>query len=154
LSLLLILPYLLDLAGAGGRGPGPLGMFQLTVRDFSLALFVPTGTLSAAWRRILVLGPLLPMNYLLEFGLFFVVAGYKWRERRSTGEPFSRQDVALAIMAAVSIFLCTFLRSSLIGSNDLGWRGMMVAEIVLFFWAVDLFGERERLTFLTSRQKL
>jgi hypothetical protein len=56
-------------------------------------------------------------------------------------------------MAVTSAVICTFLRSSVIGNNDLGWRGFLIAEFVLLLWAVDLFGDRERLPFLSPIQK-
>ena len=148
-SLLLVMPYLRDMAGPGMGGP----LFNFTVREFSLAALVPTGALPVLWRRILVNGTLLPINYFLEFGLFFLVARYKWQQHRASGRPFSRQDAALAAMAAVSTLVCTFLRSSVIGNNDLGWRGFLIAQFALLLWAVDLFGERESHAFLTAHQK-
>ena len=129
-------------------------MFTFTVREFSLAALVPTGpAISQVWRRILVNGTLLPLNYLLEFGLFFLIARYKWRQHRASGEPLSRADLAGAIMVATSVLVCTFLRSSVIGCNDLGWRGMLVAEFVLLLWASDLFANRDRLAFLNASQR-
>jgi hypothetical protein len=109
--------------------------------------------LSRTWRLILVNGPLVPMNYFLEFGLYFLIARYKWRQHRATGKPLSRPDLACTVMLATSVLLCTFLRSSVIGCNDLGWRGLLVAEFVLLLWASDMFGNRERLDFLSARQK-
>src|SRR5262249_23511731 len=65
----------------------------------------------------------------------------------------ARHDLALAVMAAVSVLMCTFLRSSVIGNNDLGWRGLLIAQFALVLWAVDLFGERESLPWLTAAPK-
>ncbi len=86
----LAIPYLTSLKGAGEGKP----IFQLTVRAFSLAAVVPTHGLSSGWRAILVNGPLLPLNYLLEFGFFFLVALYKWRQHRASGLPASRAGLA------------------------------------------------------------
>ena len=150
IAAILVLPYLHDLSGPGTGGP----LFTFTVREFSLAALVPTGpAISQVWRRILVNGTLLPLNYLLEFGLFFLIARYKWRQHRASGEPLSRADLAGAIMVATSVLVCTFLRSSVIGCNDLGWRGMLVAEFVLLLWASDLFANRDRLAFLNASQR-
>ncbi|MCU1234717.1 MAG: hypothetical protein JWP63_2684, partial [Candidatus Solibacter sp.] len=71
--------------------------------------------------------------------LFFLIARYKWRQHRASGEPLSRGDLASAIMLKISILVCTFMRFSVIGCNDLGWRGMLIAEFVLLLWAADLF---------------
>jgi hypothetical protein len=150
ISLLLAMPYLHDLLGPATGGP----LFEFTVRDFCLAHFMFIGLpISHAWRLILVNGPLLPLNYFMEFGLFFLIARYKWRQHRASGRPASRQDLACTVMLATSMLLCSFLRSSVIGCNDLGWRGLLVAEFVLLLWASDLFANRDRLDFLSARQK-
>jgi hypothetical protein len=128
-------------------------MVQLMVRAFSFTALVPTHGLSHMWRLILVNGSLLPLNYLLEFGLFFLIARHKWKQHRTSGEPLSRQDLAMTILAVISTLVCTFLCSSVIGNNDLGWRGFLVAQFVLVVWAVDLFGDRENLTFITPSQR-
>jgi hypothetical protein len=143
-------PYLRELTSSNGGDGGPL--FHLTVRTFSLAALIPTRGLSETWRLILVNGSLLPLNYLLEFGFFFLIARYKWQQHRASGQPASRQDLAFTLMAATSILVCTFLRSS-IACNDLGWRGLLAAEFVLLLWAVDIFPNREQLAFLAMRQR-
>src|SRR6185437_9534528 len=58
------------------------------------------------------------------------------------GRAFSRQELALVTMAATSILICTFLRSSVIGCNDLGWRGFLIAEFILLLMGVEIFSER------------
>ncbi len=149
IAIALALPYLHDLAGPGAGGP----LFTFTVRDFSLAALIRTPAISELWRRLLVNGTLLPVNYLLEFGFFFLVARYQWQRHRLSGRPLSRANLAGAVMVATSVLACTFLRSSVIGCNDLGWRGLLVAEFVLLLWAADLFANRERLDFLSASQR-
>jgi hypothetical protein len=150
IAAVLVLPYLHDLSGPGTGGP----LFSFTVREFSLAALIRTGpALSQVWRKILVNGSLLPLNYLLEFGLFFLIARYKWLQHRASGLALSRADLAGAVMVATSVLVCTFLRSSVIGPNDLGWRGMLVAEFVLLLWAADLFANRNTLAFLSVSQR-
>ncbi|MGD0772960.1 MAG: hypothetical protein ABSC05_09085 [Candidatus Solibacter sp.] len=144
----LALPYLRDLTGPGQA----ISLFRLTVRAFPLAALIRTPGLSAVWRLVLVNGTLLPLNYLLEFGFFFLVARYKWRRRRVSGEPLSRPDLACALMLATSVLICTFVRSDY-GFNDLGWRGMVVAEFVLLLWAADVFPKRGQLSYLSAHQR-
>jgi hypothetical protein len=157
LSLLLACPYLQEIAGSG---TGRLSL-QFTVRAFSFTALIRTGTLSNAWRLILVNLPLVPLNYLLEFGLFFLVARHKWRQQRESRSPLPRADLAMTIMAVISTLICTFLSSGVTennnqgwrGFNDLGWRGFLIAQFVLLLWAVDIFGDRESLGFLAPAQK-
>jgi hypothetical protein len=151
---LLALPYLLSLRGpaAAGFDSGP--PIQFTVRAFSFAALVPTWHGMSSWMRlVLVNGPLIPMNYLLELGLFFVVGAMQWRKFRSRGSPLTRQELACSAMAATSILICTFLRSSVIGCNDLGWRGFLPAQFVLLLWAVDVVADRNVPGFLPPRQR-
>ena len=141
---LLSLPYLLSLKGtaagpAVGGGALPL---QFTVRTFSLAALVPVWHgMTQTWRLLLVNLPLVPLNYLLEFGFFFAIGGIQWRRLRTTGEPLTRQQLACITMAATSALICTFVRSSVIGCNDLGWRGFLVAQFILLLWAADFLAE-------------
>ena len=101
----------------------------------------------------MVNGPLIPVNYLMELGLFFLVGTIQWRKFRRRGRPLSRQELACTTMIATSILICTFLRSSVIGCNDLGWRGFLLAEFMLLLWAVDIVSERKTPGFLSRRQQ-
>lgn len=140
---LLALPYAASLLQSDGSvaGGAPL---QFTVREFSMApLLAWWAGLKGPWRLIFVNGPLLPLNYLLELGVFFAAGAFWWRKRR--GRTFSRQELASAAMAGTSILICTFLRSSVIGCNDLGWRGFLIAEFILLLMGVEIFSERRTL---------
>jgi hypothetical protein len=142
-----VLPYLRDLSGPGASA-GPL--VSLTVRSFFFADALPITGISHTARLLLINLPMLPLNYFLEFGFFFAIARHKWRLHRAYGQPLSRQDLACFAMLGTSALICTFLRSGIIGNNDLGWRGFLVAQFVLLLWAVDLFGERGHFAFLTA----
>jgi hypothetical protein len=45
-------------------------------------------------------------------------------------------------MVATSLLICTFLRSTVIDNNDLGWRGFLVAQFGLLLWSVDVLSDR------------
>lgn len=149
----LVFPYLRDL-GHGPTGPAAGFPIQFTVRAFSMTALVPVWPGMPTWLRlILVNGSLLPLNYGLEFGFFFLVAGIKWRQYRASGEPLSRQDAACLTMLVTSALICTFLRSTVIGNNDLGWRGFLPAQFVLLLWAVDVWPQCNRRSVLSERSK-
>jgi hypothetical protein len=149
----LAFPYLHDL-GASAAGHATGSPIHFTVRAFSLAALIPPLHGVPGWLRlILVNGSLLPVNYALEFGFFFFVAAVKWRQHRTGREPFSRQDAACLTMLLTSALICTFLRSDVNGYNDLGWRGFLPAQFVLLLWAVDIWTQRDRLTFLPAHRK-
>ena len=147
-------PYLLGLrvpAAAPVAGGSPL---QLTVRAFSLAALVPGWRgMSQTWRLLLVNLPLLPFNYLLEFGFFFLVAVVGWRRLRRGSRPLTRAQLACAAVVVTSGLICTFLRSSVIGCNDLGWRGFLVAQFVLLLAGADLLAAGLRLDFVSSGER-
>lgn len=117
-ALLCSLPFLDSLRGPGSGGP----FFHLTVRPFFI-VHNPVANLL-----------LLPLNYFLELGLFFAVGMLEWRRIRNP----NRDDLALCVMAVVSIVVCTFLRSGVIANNDLGWRGFLIAQFVLLIRGAQL----------------
>jgi hypothetical protein len=132
-------PYLLSLrspAGlpgpGGGAGPPP---FEFQVRPFSpVSVVLESAGITHGWPVSLANLAALPLNYFMEFGFFFA-AGCLWWRRRP--RPLSCEQLAASVMLATSLPICTFVRSSAIPNNDLGWRGMLVAQFVLLFWAVD-----------------
>ena len=142
--LALALPYMLSLRGPAAAAFGGGSPIEFTVRAFSFAALVPRWQGMTNWMYMAFIeAPLLPLNYLLELGLFFLAGTIQWRRFRRRGGPLSRQELACSVMAATSILICTFLRSSVIGSNDLGWRGFLLAQFILLLWAVDIVAERQ-----------
>ncbi len=147
-SLLLVRPYLHSLLAATGTGPRAGGSFV----NFDVRQFVPIDMLANKLR----LAPLphsllrlatLPLNYFLELGFFGVVAAlYLWglpklRKQSTTGK-LPPHVVAALTIAAVSVTVCTFLRSGVIAANDLGWRGFLPAQFIMLLWAADLMVQR------------
>lgn len=145
-ALFLFRPFLHDISGPAAGGPA----LQFQVRAFSPvdAIFRGQG-IGRGWRLSLVNAAMLPLNYFLELGVFFAAAAVWWRTRRRSAKALSRAELALGAMAAASILICTFLRSSVIGNNDLGWRGFLVAQFALLLWTVDVLLEK-RTAFLTA----
>jgi hypothetical protein len=60
---------------------------------------------------------------------------------RRSGDFFNHAELCGFTMAAVSVLLCTFLRSGVISINDLGWRGFLLAQFVLLIWAAELWDD-------------
>ncbi|HEV2448706.1 MAG TPA: hypothetical protein VGS58_22390 [Candidatus Sulfopaludibacter sp.] len=153
---LLASPYLLSLVGSapaatGSGGGAPL---QFAVRTFSLAPLAPGWfRLSPLGRQLFINLPLVPVNYLLEFGFFLAAAGFQLRRWRRSGAPPTRGQLAAFTMAGTSFLICTFVRSSIIGCNDLGWRGFLVAQFVLLLTGADLLAARLGVDFLSFRER-
>src|SRR5262249_17333828 len=141
-SLPLALPYLRSLT-AGGDGPAGPGAhpIQWTVRTFMLPEMLMRAFGLRNWQVAIGNLLLLPINYGMEFRLFFAVAWWGWKTWRAKRYRLERQDLAAVAMVGVSLMLCTFLRSTLIGNNDLGWRGFLIAQFVLLLWTADLLAE-------------
>jgi hypothetical protein len=141
IALLLALPFLRTLAiPSGPSGGGAFAVFS--VRDFPLAVLVMAKTLKYnADNLLLVSHLLLPVSYLLELGFFFLVGIFRfgaiWRRRlQITGN-----EIAAWLMVLSSFLVGTFLRSTTIGSNDLGWRCFLLAQLVLLLWGAWLIEE-------------
>jgi hypothetical protein len=118
----LALPFLIELMSAGTPSHGFL---KLGIR-----IFKPIHILHLPFEPALNL-LVLPLNYFLEFGFFFAVAIWKWRQpRTSTDAP------AVAVLA-VSLIIATFVRSTTLEFNDLGARALLPAQFVLLLWSVD-----------------
>lgn len=133
-------PYLLELMKRGSGGGGSGGMpIAFAIRPFYLAeaLVNPSG--AAPWWQISLADLLtLPINYYLEFGFFFVVGVRQWNRIRRR-ESASDVDACGIAILGTSILISSFLRSSLISFNDLGWRGIILAQFILLIWGAELW---------------
>jgi hypothetical protein len=80
----------------------------------------------------------LPMSYLLELGFFFV-AGMLWIQQNGKkpwkNNPFQTAEIILVL---ITVLIGSFVRSTAIGSNDLGWRVWLFGQFILLIWSVDV----------------
>jgi hypothetical protein len=144
LALVLAAPQVWELtASARGGTAGATGMASSHVLSLGVRHFYPAGELA---RRSgcpnLVYAAFLPVNYLLEFGFYGLAAVWFLRRvwRRRTVD---RYELLTLTIAATSLLICTFVRSTVIWNNDLGYRGMLLAQFILLLWAVDLLDDRK-----------
>jgi hypothetical protein len=134
-------PYLKDLRG-GGPGTDSDFPIQVAVRPFLLAqIIVETSWPNPGWRVPFVNALVLPLNYFLELGFFFVVGVVQWKKMRSAKAFLHHTELCGFMMAAISLLICSFFRSSVISNNDLGFRGVLIAQFILLVWAADLWDE-------------
>lgn len=139
LSLLLSWPYLSDLLSkhavtGSGSGTGERFAF-FAVRSIPDVGDV-FGRLGVHPLFLKILdAPILLIVYFLEFGFFFVTMALcfrrDWRRRHS----LTTQRQMCWVMFAVCLLLMTFVKSDTTGSNDLGFRGMLVVQFVLLIFA-------------------
>lgn len=81
---------------------------------------------------------LLPISYMFELGFFFF-AGLFWIKQNSqnsrTNNSFQTAEI---ILLSIVIVFGSFVRSTAIGSNDLGWRVWLFGQFILLVWSVDV----------------
>jgi len=137
---ILSLPHLLSLIpeDTGAAGTAGETFFTFSVRSFTAAAILLKDSNVDARIVQLVYAALLPVNYFLELGFFFVIGWLTLRGYRRSAK-LTRQQLALSTMLVTSVVICTFVRSSVIANNDLGWRGFLFAQFVLILWSVDFW---------------
>jgi hypothetical protein len=142
IAVALIWPHLAGLKDSFSQGPGP-HLFEFTVRSFTPGdIILQAFRLDRPWQRYAADLLFLPLNYFLELGIFFVVGRMVWSRFRQRKQPATLAELAAFLMAGTSILICTFVKSSLIANNDLGWRGFLPAQFILLLWAAQVLSER------------
>ncbi len=134
-AILLASSFMLGLLQPQGEG----GATQSTVIFDVRTLYLLEGFV-VDWpplARSLLMLVLLPLNYFLELGFFFI-AGYYWLKAKNKTDilsnPFHLAEVLLMI---VVLLIGSTLRST-IANNDLGWRVWLPGQFILLIWGVDV----------------
>jgi hypothetical protein len=132
-ALMFAVPFLTEML-KGGTGGGIPVAFE--VRRFRLAIpFL--GGLSPLHQNLIYF-LLLPLNYLLELGFFFIVAVLWLRQYRRVKIDSTPYFISEIILLCVVTLVCSVIRSTVVGTNDLGWRGWLLGQFILLVWATDL----------------
>ncbi len=132
-ALLWALSYLLGLRGPAGGA----AFVEFEVRTFNLGIDIAQQigfnlqTQSAVTVANLIF---LPINYVLELGFFLAVGALRLQQVVRGRVEASANELAAWTLVATSFLIGTFLRSSTIGSNDLGWRCFLPAQLILLLW--------------------
>jgi hypothetical protein len=135
-AVLVSLPYLHDLQMNGASGQFAVWALRWHSGD-SLEMVGIHSTLARNIGSILEM----PLMYLLELGFFFVVGAVRLWNTVAQRKALSRFEIALWMMLGVSLFIASFLRSSVITANDLGIRSALLMQFVLLLWAAPLVYE-------------
>ncbi len=127
---------------SGLRGPGSGAAFvEVALRPFPFGVFLVNqiGIHFRSQTSLTLANALfLPINYALELGFFMVVGLLRLRQLFRGGIASSDNEKAAWTLVATSFFIGTFLRSSTISSNDLGWRCFLPAQLVLLLWGATM----------------
>jgi hypothetical protein len=136
-ALLWALPYLYSLRGPAGGA----AFVEFALRPFSLAphFFGKIGIKSQTpFALTLVNLVFLPINYALELGFFLAVGVLRLRQLVRGRVEASTNELAAWTLVMTSFLIGTFLRSSTTGTNDLGWRCFLPAQLILLLWGATL----------------
>ncbi|MFN8398713.1 MAG: hypothetical protein U0X74_01765 [Anaerolineales bacterium] len=103
------------------------------IRSFSFVdALTPPGILRTILRLLF-----LPINYFLEFGFYFLAA-FIWLRMKINDIDELHQTKMEVVLFVLSFLVGTFLRSTLIINNDLGWRSWLPGQFILLVWGVDV----------------
>jgi hypothetical protein len=128
-------PFILGVLTGGSPSPAGVAPVVLQVRPLSLTEGYLVGLPGVL--KTLAEFLLLPLNYLLELGLFFFT-GMFWLaiyRRRWRDNPFYLSEM---ILLGVVLLIGSLFRSNTTTGNDLGWRCWLLGQFVLLVWAVDV----------------
>jgi len=154
-TILFSLPYLHDLlvhsatgaaAGAVAAGAAATGIsvgpFALGLRVLPNFLSTPVFLKDRGFLHPELLAPFgVVIVYMLEFGVFGVIAWVRFRKDLRSKEKLGESEVASWTMLAVGMFVITFVRSAVITNNDLAFRSAMIVQFVLLLWAAEFFDD-------------
>lgn len=159
-TVLISLPYLHDLlahpatgttAGAAVAGVST-GPFALGLRVLPNFLSTPTFLRVRGFIHPGLFAPIgLVVVYILEFGVFAVIAWVRFRQDLRSKSKLGDAEIASWTMLAVGMFVITFVRSSVISNNDLAFRSAMIPQFVLLLWGAEFF---DRWFFMPHRDRL
>lgn len=146
-ALLLSIGYIRDLLGPGARDnasnqtAGHFFAFAPRQLPFVLHLHNTLANISV-WVLLACFTLFLELGIYMLIGL--IQANRDWRRWRTLSEA----QKALWVMGGSSLAIIMFVRSTVIGANDLAWRGAMILQFVLLLWAAVYLTNR----FTTHRE--
>jgi len=133
-ALLAASPFLIGII-QGGTGASGLPITVAVRRYLPVAPFV-AGLPSILMNLFYMM--VLPINYWMELGFFFVIGVIWLQQYRRKDIPESSFLIPEVVLLCVVFLVCSFVRS-VIAANDLGWRGWLFGQFILLIWAVDLY---------------
>ncbi|MFB3813483.1 MAG: hypothetical protein ACE14L_05170 [Terriglobales bacterium] len=132
LAAVIALPYLRMITGKAASAGAFVGF---AVRQFPLADRVLAKHTALSGPSGVVDFLLLPLNYFLELGFFLLVGVLRiWSIRRGAVR-LKREEIAAWTMVGTSFLIGSFVQSTTLTSNDLGWRCFLQAQFVFLLWA-------------------
>ncbi len=128
------------LSGLGGPGTGA-AFVEVALRPFPLGVILAQQIgidLKTPFALTVANAIFLPINYVLELGFFLAVGVLRLRQLMRGSIEASVNEQASWTLVMTSFLIGTFLRSSTISSNDLGWRCFLPAQLILLLWGATM----------------
>ena len=124
------------------RGPAGGGAFvEFEVRPFLLGIGLARQmgiTFVTQFASTVGNAMFLPINYALELGFFLAVCVLRMAQLVRGRADASTNEMAAWTLVATSFLIGTFLRSSTMATNDLGWRCFLPAQLILLLWGATV----------------
>ncbi len=143
LTVFISIPYLHNLlpkvAPAGASSTtAAAGVFALGLRVLPAFLSTPHFLLIRGFSHPRVLEPFgVVIVYILEFGFFAIVGLSRLRQDLRRSSRLRDVEIASWYLVAVSMFVITFIKSTVISNNDLAYRSAMITQFVLLLWGAE-----------------
>ena len=132
-SFTFVLPFVLELQQSSHMANSPI--------EFSVRAFTMMDQFITSWNPILLNALrllILPINYILELGIFLMGGLFYVSYRRSFDRKMSISEQYVLFLLFTSLIVCTFFKAN-IKYNDLGWRGFMFAQMILLVYSAPLY---------------
>lgn len=141
----LLIPYLHQLTHGSSTGLQGGSLFAFAVREMlppngllathlfkTLALFHPVTARNIANLMLLAPGYALELGFYLVILLIYFVPA--WRGR----VPLTAAQRSLLVIATVTLVIVSFMRSSVLTSNDFGWRAALLLQFPLLLFGSEV----------------
>jgi hypothetical protein len=145
-SLILLIPYLRELThGSSNVQGGGASVFSFAIREMippddllSSGLFQNVASNHPFLARNLANAALLVPGYAAELGFFFVIFLIYLIPPLRGRTALSATRRSLIVISVATLVCVTFIRSSVLESNDFGWRGALLLQFALLLLASEV----------------
>jgi hypothetical protein len=133
-ALLVSALYLRELMGDGAGNAATSASFILSLRGQPIGLHSLRNEAIAVVKVLCIYG--------IEFGFFGLVAIMQLCRDIANRKTLSEAEIAAWYLAGCSLLVATFVRSTVIPNNDLGFRSIMFAQFIFLLWGARILHSR------------
>jgi hypothetical protein len=142
-AIFLAAPYVLEMIKANHSHKQQLALYVRPITFLSVLIHpsMPDSAVGHLIESAINLS-VLPFNYFLELGFFFIASYLFWRGRK----PKDGDEKLLLVVFWVSLAAGSFIRSTVF-NNDFGWRSTLPAQFAVLLWSAfyvnKVFSQRQ-----------